>query len=200
MKKVIVSRLFNVLSDWEDAISTNTMLMIDKIRQDKNIFIVMDNCSCKDILFYDYSYPFIDYIIACNGSYVFDPHKNKVIFKKKMLSSDLNRINKNIKSKIKYYSENNEIYKLDIIDFKKEDLELIKKLKLNYFVNDNILEVNRCDKLTGLNKILKDKYKKEDIISIGCDDSDKCILNNSQGYLIKKGDNKKVLEILKNNF
>ena len=39
MKKVVVSRLFNVLSDSEDAISTSTMLKIDKIRKDNNLFI-----------------------------------------------------------------------------------------------------------------------------------------------------------------
>ena len=202
MKKVIVSRLFNVLSDYEDAIPTSTMLVIDKVRHDKNLFIVMENCSCDDVLFYDYSYPFIDYIIACNGSYVYNPRKKKVIFKKKMLSTDLNRIEKNITSKTKYYTEEDGVYKIDIIDYKKSDLELIKKLKLNYFINNNILEVNRCDKLEALNKILKDKYNNKDIISIGYDESDKCVLDNTCGYLVKYGENnnKVVEKILKENF
>jgi len=210
MKRVVVSRLFNVLSDWEDAISTSTMLMIDKIRQDKNLFIVMDNCHYKDILFYDISYPFIDYIIACNGSYVYDCRKKKVVYKKKLLLSTLKKIEK-LSCKKHYYLEdkvvdsidinNDVVYKVDLIDYK-DDMNIINKLKVNSFIHDNIIEINRVDKYEALTKTLKDKYNDKDIISIGYDESDKCVLNNTCGYLVKKGDNnKKIVEkILKENF
>ena len=210
MKRVVVSRLFNVLSDWEDAISTSTMLMIDKIRQDNNIFVVMDNCHYKDVLFYDISYPFIDYIIACNGSYVYDCKKKKVVFKKKLLLSTLKRIEK-LNCKKLYYLEdkvvdeidinNDEVYKVDLIYYN-DDINIINKLKINSFKHDNIIEINRMSKYEALTKLLKDKYDKKAIISIGYDNSDKEVIKNSCGYLVKEGDNnnKIVEKILKEHF
>lgn len=210
MKKVVVSRLFNVLSDSEDAISTSTMLKIDKIRKDNNLFIIMDNCHYKDILFYDKSYPFIDYIIACGGSYIFDVRKDRVVYKKKVLASTLKKLNKT-SSKKKYYLEdkvvdkididNDEVYKVDIIDYSDEDLEIVKKLTVNTFIHDNIIEINRVTKFEALDKILKNRYSKDNIISICLDDSDLGVLNNSNGYLVKKGDNdNKIVEKILNKY
>ncbi len=210
MKKVVVSRLFNVLCDSEDAIATSTMLKIDKIRQDGNIFIIMDNCHYKDVLFYDLSYPFIDYIIACNGSYIYDVKKNKVVYKKKILTSTLKKLNKTPSKKLYYLDdevvnkcniENDEVYKIDIIDYTEEDLDIIKKLTVNYFIHDNIIEINRMTKFEALDKILKNKYSKNNIISICLDDSDIGILNNSNGHLIKQGENdKKIVEKILNKY
>ncbi len=210
MKRVVVSRLFNVLCDWEDAIATSTMLYIDKVRKDKNLFIVMDNCSLQDILFYDASYPFIDYVIACNGSLVYDCVKKKIKFKKKLLLSTIKKINK-LSCKKYYYTESlkkneyldtDDVYKIDLVDYTDSDLEIVKKLNVNYYVHDNIIEINRVSKYDALTKLLKDKYDKNSIISIGYDDSDKEVINNTCGYLVKKGENnnKIVEKILKEYF
>ena len=83
MYKMVVSSFNRTLINNEEAIPCSTMGEIDKLRRNKKvIFTIMTGDSFKTIIDYNRDFPFIDYIIAFNGGYVFDVLNEKVIFKK----------------------------------------------------------------------------------------------------------------------
>ena len=85
MYKMVVSSFFNTLIDSEEAISYSTMKEIDKLRREYGvIFTIMTDSPLNLVIDYNRDFPFIDYIIAFNGGYVYDVLNRKVISKKSM--------------------------------------------------------------------------------------------------------------------
>ena len=106
MIRIVVSSFYNTLIDYEEAIPTSTMLEIDRIRNNKVLFAISTNGNYKEILEYNKSYPFVDYIISLNGSYVYDVLNDKCIYKQKIAKVDVKKIYNSFKNyNINYYTE-----------------------------------------------------------------------------------------------
>lgn len=82
MNKMLVCRFEDVLINSDGAIFNSTMIKIDELRSNNNLFTIATGRDLESVLYYNKSYPFIDYIICCDGAYVLDVNKDKVIYKK----------------------------------------------------------------------------------------------------------------------
>jgi len=139
MIKIVVSSFYNTLINYEEAIDTSTMLEIDRIRNKGILFTILTNRGYKEVLDYNKDFPFIDYIISLNGSYVYDVLNKKCIYKQKISKLDVKKIyNSFRRSKIYYYTENkvltnyNETLDKDIYKMEIED------------INDITIDNNNC--------------------------------------------------------
>ena len=216
--KTIVTNFFNTITDYEDAIPTDIVLKIDDERRKGLSFIISTNHHYNDILFYDKSYHFIDYIISCNGSLVYDVSNKNIIYEKKISKNIINNIIKNIDNdKIIVYKKDNiyklndnidDIYKIDIKNYNKKDLEYIKSISnINYYINNKNIEI--INKLTNKYKALLKINNNKDIYVLGYDNTDIELLDNiNNAYIVsnsklkkyKKLDNTKteaLLELIK---
>ena len=95
MIKMVVSSFYNALIDKEEAIPTSTMLEIERIRSKGILFCVATNRSYQEVLEYNRDFPFLDYIVSLNGSYVYDVMKEKCLSKNRLTTSTIKKI-KNI--------------------------------------------------------------------------------------------------------
>lgn len=82
MYKMVVSDFYDALIDREEAIPLSTMIEIDKIRQKGILFCISTSKSARLVIDYNKDFPFIDYVIAFNGAYVYDFVHNKVLYNK----------------------------------------------------------------------------------------------------------------------
>ena len=146
MYKLLVSDFDNTLINSDEAIPLSTMVEIDRIRKNGCLFSIATGRNLSSVLDYNRDFPFIDYIISCNGAYVYDVRKGKVIFKKNMLLSTIKSIVKKYRDvdicfctpeywylltknkNIKLYDREKIIYSLD--DFYKENKTNIYKIEL----------------------------------------------------------------------
>lgn len=94
MYKMVVSDFCGTLINSEEAISVSTMLELDRIRKEGILFCITTSKSLKIVKEYNKDFPFIDYIVAFNGSYIFDVEKNEVLFDKALSSSSVKKIYK----------------------------------------------------------------------------------------------------------
>ena len=94
MYKMVVSDFFGALINKEEAISLSTMLELDKMRKKGVLFCITTDHSARIVNDYNKDFPFIDYIVAFNGSYVYDVNKKKVIYNKRLSVVELKRIYK----------------------------------------------------------------------------------------------------------
>ena len=168
MIRIVVSSFYNTLINYEEAIPTSTMLEIDRIRNKKVLFTVSTNGLYNEILEYNKDFPFVDYIISLNGSYVYDVLNNKCIYKQKIAKNDIKKIYNSFKNyTINYYTENSilnsynetlnkDIYKIEIEDFVNINIENIN-CNLSVFEKDNkkYLEIisNKCNSYIALSAI-----------------------------------------------
>ena len=93
MIRMVVSSFYNTLINYEEAIPTSTMLEIDRIRNNNVLFTVSTNGLYNEILDYNKDFPFVDYIISLNGSYVYDVKNNMVVLNSQFLSNPLELVN-----------------------------------------------------------------------------------------------------------
>ena len=77
MKKMVVISFYHALIDEESAISQSIMLEIERIRKKGILFCVCTNGTYQEVLEYNKDFPFIDYIISLNGSYIYDVLKEQ---------------------------------------------------------------------------------------------------------------------------
>ena len=194
MIRIVVSSFYNTLINYEEAIPTSTMLEIDRIRNNKVLFTISTNGGYKEILDYNKSYPFVDYIISLNGSYVFDVLNNKCIYKQKIAKNDIKKIYNSFKNyKIKYYTEDNilnsynetlnkDIYKIEIENY--SDIGILN-LNCNLSVleknNTKYLEIisNKCNSYIALDKINQlNNINNKEVLVIAGNDSDIELVNN----------------------
>lgn len=82
MYKMVVSDFFGTLINSEEAIPLSTMIELDRIRKNSILFSITTSKSAKVVIDYNKDFPFIDYVVAFNGSYVYDLVNNKVIYDK----------------------------------------------------------------------------------------------------------------------
>lgn len=94
MIKMVVSGFFDTLVDSDLSIPISTVLEIDKFRNNEGKFLVTTSSTLQDVLDYNRDISFIDYIVSCNGSYIYDCNLEKVIYKKNILASIVKKIRK----------------------------------------------------------------------------------------------------------
>ena len=214
MIRIVVSSFYNTLIDSEEAIPTSTMLEIDRIRNNKTLFTVSTSGTYKEILDYNKSYPFVDYIISLNGSYIYDVLNNKCIYKQKIAKNDVKRIYNSFKNyKINYYTEDTllnsysetldkEIYKVEIEDYSDT---YIPNLNCNLSVidkeNKKYLEIisNKCNSYIASNSITKiNNIKENKVLAITGNDSDIELVRNIKNSYIMENSSDRLKSIIKN--
>ena len=218
MIKMVVSSFYNTLINQEEAIPTSTMLEIERIRKKNILFSVCTNRHYKEVLEYNNDFPFIDYIISLNGSYIYDVNKKRCISKKKISNSILKKMDLLFPEYKKiYYTETDikeswketdtiPIYKIEIEIPEWEDSikNKIEKIKLNYSIlekdNKTFLEIisPKSNMFFGVDQIsLKNEINLKDIVVIGSNDSDYSLIQNIQNSYITKNSSPRLKKITK---
>lgn len=127
MFKILISDFEDTLIDSEEAIPLSTMLAIDKVRNNNISFGILTDLSFKSMLDYNKDFPFVDYIIFLDGSYIYDVNKSKPLFKKHISSSIIKKINK-------IFSDFNIcFYTLDFCNCTKERINKLNSRKIGDF-------------------------------------------------------------------
>ena len=187
MFKLILSDFKDTLIDKEDSISTDTIINIDNYRREGGIFSICNDLGIDEVLYYDKSFHFIDYIIGFSGSIIYDVNKDKVIYSKNILVSKVKKIIKNIDKVVLYninskykvdsnyldYLSNNKIYRIDIIN-NKDNLDFIKELDVNYYIDDKKIIVIGSNIYECINKIIKKKITYREVLCIPNDNKFLC--------------------------
>ena len=94
MYRLLVSDFDGTLIDSDEAIPLSTMVEIDRIRRNGVKFVVASHRILKSILDYNRDFPFLDYVISCDGAYVYDVVHRKALVKKPLGASVIKRIKK----------------------------------------------------------------------------------------------------------
>ena len=116
MYKILVSDFYDTLINKDEAISISTMLDIDRMRNNKSLFVVATSSLFRGILDYNMSYVFSDYIISYNGAHVYNTVKDRVIFKKNIGLTALKKIAKFDVDNIAFYTLNSIFYTAKVLD------------------------------------------------------------------------------------
>jgi len=80
-ERIVVSDFDGTLIDREEAIPMTTVLAIDAFRNLGGKFVIATGRIPTSVLSYNQDFNFLDYVIACNGAYIYDTNKDKVIYK-----------------------------------------------------------------------------------------------------------------------
>lgn len=199
MIRMLISSFYNTIIDKEDAIPMSTMLEIDKLRKKGVLFSVCTNRDKDEVLYYDHDYPFLDYIIAYNGNYIYDVNKKKSIFSNYLKKSIIKEIENIFKDyKINYYKENNKIYKLEI-KVKKKEFNLIDRLdKLDVYTSiftynkEHLIEITSGSIIDGINKL---KISPDKIVSIIGNLSEKQLIKDIEKTYVVSNSPKELKEL-----
>lgn len=155
MYKLLISDFENTLIDEEDAIPLSTMLSLDRIRNKKIAYGVISKKNFKSVLDYNKDFPFVDYIIALDGAYVYDVSKDKPLFKRNISISIIKKIKKI------FDDYNLCFYTLDWCNYTKEpvDGDNVRKIGdfkvFSAFHKDNIFKIEiRCKNKKEQTKVL----------------------------------------------
>ena len=84
MYKLVVSGFDNVLINSDEAISTSTVLEIDRVRNNEVLFAILCDRGYKEVLEYNKDFSFVDYIISCNGACLYNVKINEVMIDKRL--------------------------------------------------------------------------------------------------------------------
>ena len=192
MIRMLISSFYNTLIDKEEAIPMSTMLEIDKLRNKGILFSVCTNRDKDSVLYYNHDYPFIDYVIAYNGNYIYDVNKDKYLYKNPLNKSVVQEIEKLFKdNELNYYKEDNKVYKIEI-KVKKNEFKLIDKLK-NIDIKSSIFKYNKeyfieitSSNITNAVKYLSTKLKLSptDIASVIGNLSEKELIDNIENTYV----------------
>lgn len=146
MYKLVVSGFDNVLINNEEAISTSTILEIDRVRNNGVLFAVLCDRGYKEVLEYNKDFSFVDYIISCNGACLYSTKTNEIIIDKsldytivKYLINNLNEYNLFVITdtlrKDAFTIMDEKIYMIEVQCNSKKDynklLDIISSFKLN---------------------------------------------------------------------
>ena len=205
MNKMVVSSFYNALIDREDAIPTSTMLEIERIRKKGILFCVATNRTYQEVLDYNRDFPFIDYIVSLNGSYVYDVEKKKCLLKNKLTTSTVKKM-KTIFADypILFYTEDSvlkevenpeetNVYKIEVEIKEKEDLLKLQKINVETSLisiqGKEILEVisNKSSMFFGVDQVaLKTGTDLKAIIAVCANESDASLVKNiTRSYIVK---------------
>ena len=180
MYKLILSDFKDTIIDKEDCISTDTIISIDNYRRSGGLFSITTELGIDDVLYYDKSFHFIDYIIGFSGSIIYDVNKEKIIYNKHILISKVKKIIKNI-DKVVMYDINskkvknidNDIYRIDIPN-NKDNLEFIKSIDAFYYENDKLITITGSNIYECIMKIIKKKIGFREVLCIPNDKKFEC--------------------------
>lgn len=203
MIRMLISSFYNTLIDKEEAIPMSTMLEIDKLRNKGILFSVCTNRDKDSVLYYNHDYPFIDYVIAYNGNYIYDVNKDKYLYKNPLNKSVVQEIEKLFKdNELNYYKEDNKVYKIEI-KVKKNEFKLIDKLK-NIDIKSSIFKYNKeyfieitSSNITNAVKYLSTKLKLSptDIASVIGNLSEKELIDNIENTYVVSNSPKEVKKL-----
>ena len=178
MLKMVVSDFYDTLINNDEAISINTMLSIDNIRNNNILFVVATSKNLRTILDYNESYIFSDYIISYNGAYVYDTNKDIVLFKKNIPTTSIRKIAKFGAKNIGFLTLNDTFYigkdnsynfsiMIDDVD---EFIDFHKKDIYEIVVYDTKSKLTNYKKiLDNMNITYFDRGKYLEIVPSGCD-------------------------------
>ena len=171
MYKILVTDFYDTLINNEEAISLSTMLEIDKMRNNKALFVVATSGLFRAILDYNMSYIFSDYIISYNGAHIYNTVKEKVVFKKSISLNAIKKISKLNVSNLAFYTLNSIFYtnkvldsnygvKIndidDFIEFHKKDVYEIRI----YDTKENLEDITKVLNSININYYIKNSGKK----------------------------------------
>lgn len=191
MYKIVVTN-FATLIDKDEAISTDIMLAIEKIRSQSK-FVITTNKTYQEILDYNRSFPFIDYIIALNGAYLYDVNNQKCLYQKKINQQNIQKILSLFpKENLTFYSENSNILMIKITnpniknipDFLLKNKITLEAYQIN---NDLYLTSKLTNKYKCLIKIISSESVTNEVFAINYDESDSSLIKNlSHQILLNK--------------
>ena len=159
MYKLVISSFDKTLIDDDLAIPVSTVLTLDALRRSGVKFVVATGRDANFIKDYVRDVNFIDYIVALNGSYVYDVVHEKIIYNKAISKTIIKKIvnkYKNTKCKIYLYTDNSKCY-LNVLGEKTDEI-IIREI--NDFLDNN--EVFKIEIHTKTKK-----YSKEIILELG---------------------------------
>lgn len=146
MYKMIVSDFDGTLVDFEDHISPSTVAIIDKLRNYGYQFVVSTGRCLKSISYYNGDYKFIDYIASCNGAYIYDAIREKCIYKKNILISNVKKIINQYKdSHIIYVIDHNMWHLLSEKSAYEEEFDVVKEEDYLTFLNQNKTNIYKME-------------------------------------------------------
>ena len=94
MYRMLVTDFDGTLLDSDEAIPLSTMLELDRIKKEGVLFSIASGRVMASVLDYNKDFPFVDYIISCNGAHVYDVKNDKVLYKKNIMASIIKKIKK----------------------------------------------------------------------------------------------------------
>ena len=205
MIKMVVSSFYNALIDKEEAIPTSTMLEIERIRKKGILFSVCTNRLYQEVLDYNKDFPFLDYIISLNGSYIYDVAKDKCLQQNKLTSSTTKKIAKIYEGyPIYFYTEQEvlksleevgekSIYKIEVELKDIKDIKKIQKLNVEssifQYQEKKYLEItsHKSSMFSGVDQVsLKTGTNLKEIVAICSNESDYSLVKNiTRSYIVE---------------
>lgn len=155
MYKLVVCGFDGTLLDDDQAISISTVLTIDEVRRNSK-FIVATGRTINFVTDYIKDVNFLDYIIALNGSYIYDVSRDKCIFDQEIKIPKIKKIINTLKeteTKIYLCTDHSRC----LLNTKKEETEEIVVRNLNDFLKNN--KVYKIEIHTKTNKLRKEILK-----------------------------------------
>lgn len=153
MKNFIVIDFDYTLINDDEEIPASTIVLFDELRRTKKKIIILTDSSLNRILYYNYSFPFIDFIISSSGAYIYDVVKEKDIFKKNILISNVNKI-------VSYFYDKCKIYLTDAFNCNlingeddNQDVEIIDNYK--DYLNGNKSNIYKIDLVFDKNESIQ---------------------------------------------
>ena len=147
MYRLFVSDFDGTLLDSDEAIPLSTMVEIDRIRREGVKFAVASDRILKSVLDYNRDFPFLDYVISCDGAYVYDVVHRKALLKKPLQVSIIKKIKKLYSNcelyldtvQEKYLCKNDIVYseiknrRISFSEFYEAHKNLIYQLEIKFF-------------------------------------------------------------------
>ena len=188
MYRLFVSDFDGTLLDSDEAIPLSTMVEIDRIRRDGVKFAVASDRILKSVLDYNRDFPFLDYVISCDGAYVYDVVQRKALLKKPLQVSIIKKIKKLYSNyelyldtvQEKYLCKNDIVYseiknrRISFSEFYEAHKNLIYQLEIKFFTKkDRDNAFRELEELQLKAHFMKKDQKKDYRIIIVSNDSSK---------------------------
>ncbi|MBQ3307714.1 MAG: HAD family phosphatase [Bacilli bacterium] len=197
MIRMIGSSFYNTLIDEEGAIPTSTMFLLDSYKKKGSFFSVITNRGFEEVLYYNESFPFIDYILAYNGSVIYDVNHQVILYKKALSKKVIEEVKEAYKNyPISYYSnigktdyETEDIYKIEVKISKKE-CKSIKKISSCHISilkieNELYLEISPNTNYEAFRYLIeKLKISSNNILLVIGNESDEDLLKYLNTYVV----------------
>lgn len=158
-KRIVVSDFDGTLIDEEEAIPMTTVLAIDTLRNLGHRFVIATGRVPTSVLAYNQDFNFLDYVIACNGAYIYDNTKEKVVYKKPLPKQTIRNIKQSFESiSILYFCtpDNWHLYVSTIYQEKKDKVMKSGIKDFNKFLSKNKNNIYKIElHFTSLEKAQK---------------------------------------------